>query len=100
MSSALGSACAAGRGSGARGAAARVRFGFGAAGVVRSGVFGRDAGRLAMAVVSDPKILPIGADELMNTCERDPHPVGPVVKLVVQFAQRLVEGKGRQQHGL
>src|SRR3954464_14014039 len=79
-------------------AVARWRLGLGSAGVPVSLVFDRgEAGRLAISVSPLSKILPIGPDEFVNTGEGHAHPVGPVVELVPELAQRLVQPERREQ---
>src|SRR3954452_25570622 len=95
--------CSAARSEGSEGCAlsaavARWRLGLGSAGVPASVVFDRgEAGRLAISVSPLSKILPIGPDEFVNTGERDAHPVGTVVELVPELAQRLVQAERREQ---
>src|SRR4051812_4401979 len=79
-------------------AVARWRLGLGSAGAPASLDFDRgEAGRFAISVSPPSKILPIGPDEFVDTGERHAHPVGAVVELVPELAQRLVQPECREQ---
>jgi hypothetical protein len=76
-----------GAGSVVAGLFVRVRRGFGAAGSAGSVTFDRGVARFAIRVCSPhSKILPIRADESMNTDQWDAYPVRPVVQLIAELA--------------